>query len=221
MSFSPVQSRSTSGTGALNLAFTSANTAKNSIVIVVIASAPGTVSVSDSLGNAYLPHHATFQNAAGTLTAQIYYVLSAKAGANTVTYDPGASTPSALAIHEFPPLVAADAFIAATGTTAAQDSGGVATAFPSELLFGVVAGTESLLGAAPAPGTGYAAAESILSAATTFLTEWQVVAGTGTYDATASVTLGKSGSFNWGAALATFQIAASGSNGAMMMMGAG
>jgi glucose/arabinose dehydrogenase len=136
-----VQSRANQVTsGSTNsLAFSSANTAGNLIVVYVLWSNTGAVSLSDSRGNSYA-------SAVGRTTwgsngsAQIFYAKNVAAGANTVTatFATAISSFGDIYIHEYSgadKVDPVDVTRSATGTSSAMSSGPVATTYATDLLF--------------------------------------------------------------------------------------
>jgi glucose/arabinose dehydrogenase/PKD repeat protein len=172
---------STSGS-TTSLPFTSANTAGNLIVAYVIWNNTGGVSLSDSRGNAYA--------SAGTRTtwgsswsSQVFYAKNIAGGANTVTatFANALSGWGVVYVHEYSgtdrtdPL---DVQTAATGTSAAMNSGNVTTTRANDLLFSGNASSSTVT----AGGTGYT------TRSTTFgnRTQDRIAGAPGTYNATAS-----------------------------------
>jgi len=136
-----VQARANEVTsGSTNsLAFNSANTAGNLIVVYVLWSNTGAVSLSDSRGNSYA-------SAAGRTTwgsnwsAQVFYAKNVAAGANTVTatFATAINSFGAIHVHEYSgidKLNPVDVTRSATGTSSAMSSGPVATTNATDLLF--------------------------------------------------------------------------------------
>lgn len=208
MSIAFVQSRSITGTGTLSLAFSSPNTAGNFLVIGVGAVTSGqTFAVTDS-HNTYssLP---SFLNASGGLELQIFFVGGIAGGANTVQFNPGGSFNGFLALAEFSGINTKDVSASANGAGQSADSGGAATNFANELLFGLVGAidTNNLGISSVTPGTNWTGMETAVDAGTSpsFLTEYQIVSSAGTYDATATIgRVSKSTVASWGAEIVTF-----------------
>ena len=151
-----VQSRANEVTsGSTNsLAFSSANTAGNLIVVYVLWSNTGAVTLSDSRGNSYA-------SAAGRTTwgsnwsAQVFYAKNVAAGANTVTatFATAINSFGAIHIHEYSgidKLNPVDVTRSATGTSSAMSSGPLATTNATDLLF-AAAGSARSSGKAIAP----------------------------------------------------------------------
>jgi len=202
MAIAFVQSKSTVGVGNVPVTFTSDNTAGNFIIVAVAANTgSGSFTMSDTQANSYFTV-VPFASSS-TYNGQIYFAKNVKAGPNTVTFFPGAAVSSLIAVHEFSGLDTVDQVATAAGAGAAQDSTGATTTKNNELLFGFTMGTDSGVSAIT-NGVGFTLAESSLAAGTVFLTQWQIVAAIGTYNSTTTVTLGKGGSYSWGAEIETF-----------------
>lgn len=201
MAISFVQSKSAVGVGNVPVTFTSNNTAGNFIIVAVAAVTPaGTFTISDSQVNSYftvIPFASS-----GTYNGQIYFA-TCKAGANTVTFFPGAAVTSLIAVHEFSGIDIIDQLAAATGAGNAQDSTGATTTRASELLFGFTMGNDTGI-LSITNGAGFTLAESSLAVGTVFLTQWQIVSALGTYNSTTTTTVGKGGGYSWGAEIETF-----------------
>ena len=136
-----VQSRANEvTTGSTNsLAFSSANTAGNLIVVYVLWSNTGAVSLSDSRGNSYAS--ATGRTTWGSNgSAQVFYAKNVAAGANTVTatFATAINSFGDIYIHEYSgvdKVDPVDVTKSATGTGSAMSSGSVATTNATDLLF--------------------------------------------------------------------------------------
>ena len=122
-----------------SLAFGSANTAGNLIVVYVLWSNTGSVSLSDSRGNSYAS--ATGRTTWGSNgSAQIFYARNVAAGANTVTatFATAINSFGDIYIHEYSGIDKVDPVDvtrSATGTSSAMSSGPVATTNATDLLF--------------------------------------------------------------------------------------
>lgn len=207
MAFSIVQSASTSAAGGASVAFSSSNTAGDSLIIVVGENvASDTFTITDSLGNVYISL-AQITNVAPTGVWQVFYCLNCLAGANTVTAScaTGAGT-VILAVHEFSFLAAIDAQGNSSGSGASQSSGNITTNSASELLFAFTGGVGSRINAVSA-GAGWTQAEKQASVTFFTITQWQITTVAGTYSSTTSATIGKGGSADWAAEIASFIIA--------------
>jgi hypothetical protein len=118
-------------TSSMSLAFPSSNTAGNFLIVEATTARPsGTLSISDSEGNTYVPASAPVTDTAQNVTSYLWYVPSCKAGAKTVTVTPGAPGAQEIHISEWSGLSASnpiDGTAAGTGTgtsaTFTQQSG--------------------------------------------------------------------------------------------------
>ena len=170
----------TSGTTA-SLAFTHANTVGNMIVVYMVWDNPGTVTLSDSRGNAYTA--ATAREAFGdNWSAQVFYAPNIIGGSNTVkaTFGTAITSFGIAYVQEYSGLAQAapvDISASAAGTSAAMSSGAVTTTNPNDLLFAAGASDSNVTQA----GTGFT------KRLTDFgnLTEDRVVTTTGSYAGTA------------------------------------
>jgi glucose/arabinose dehydrogenase len=145
-----VQSRANEVTsGSTNsLAFSSANTAGSLIVVFVLWSNAGAVSLSDSQGNGYAS--ATGRTTWGSnWSAQVFYARNVAAGADTVTatFATPISSFGAIHIHEYSgidKLSPVDVARSATGTSSAMSSGPLATTNATDLLFAAAGSARSV-----------------------------------------------------------------------------
>ena len=139
------------------LAFSSNNTAGNLIVAYVIWNNSGSVSMSDSRGNAYTS--AAGRTAWGSgWSSQVFYAKGIAGGANTVTATfanaIGASGWGVMYLHEYSgvdKVSPVDTAATATGTAAAMSSGSISTTNPTDLLFAAGASSSTVT----AGGSGY------------------------------------------------------------------
>jgi hypothetical protein len=193
-----VQSRSIAG---LTLDFSSNVTTGNLLVVVaadINVLVPG-FTISDSQGNSYTSL-ARIDNAAGPSASQLFFAVANATGANTVTITDSSGSPQ-LAIHEISGVSTIDQNTSATGIGNAQDSGPVTTTTAAEFLLGY--SVDILVsGLTLSVGVGWSQAEKLGIA---FITEFQVVAATGTFNATTSTTVGKNGTNHWIAQIVTFK----------------
>ena len=199
-----VQSSATSGTSvaAVSATFPSANTSGNLIIAAVrMSTTTQTVALSDSLGNTYSAAVSQAQSSDGHQLF-IFYAKNIRPGANTVTATfSGSNNHPWLAIFEYSglsPTAPLDHTAHSQGSSAAPNSGAVATTKADELLF-AAAGLPSSFTSTVTSGSGY----SLLQQNTTTsraASEGQSVTVTGTYAGSFSL----SASANWSAALATF-----------------
>jgi glucose/arabinose dehydrogenase len=138
-----------------NLAFSSATTAGNTIVVDVLWSNTASVTLSDSRGNSYAS--ATTRTAWGSnWSAQVFYAKNIAGGSTTVTATFGTAVNSfaIIYIHEYSGLDKVDPLDvtkSATGTASAMSSGAVTTTNGNDLLFAAGASDRTVTQA----GSGY------------------------------------------------------------------
>jgi hypothetical protein len=206
-------SLNSSGTAAA-LAFPANNTAGNFIAVAVRTFLTNqTITVSDSRGNVYLPAVQFNNNADDTVA--LYYAQNIAAGANTVTVTVSTSSTIRFAILEYAGVAASNALdVTATSTLSgvSPSSGTVTTTASGDLLIGVVStGTDATVTA----GSGYAIREAVPAApGTRVMIEDQIQTTAGPASATATL----NSSDIWGAALAAFRRAASGSSTTLTLL---
>jgi hypothetical protein len=191
-----VQSVSTVGIGSIALAYNSNNAAGNLLVVAVGAATNGkTFAVSDTQGNTYQSLSA-LTDVPATSELQIFYVLSCKAGANTVTFDPTVAVAANINLHEFTPVTGIGTPFSSTGTGSPTTSGVSTT--PSGINFAFVGGTPAG-GGIFSPGTGWTSAEgatfNLAISAVALYTMWKL--GGGSTEATATISFGKGGALTW------------------------
>jgi len=167
-----------------SVAFTSANTVGDLIVVQVLWSNTGAVTLTDSRGNTYTA--ATARSTwSGDNSAQTFYAKNVAAGTNTVTAK-FATTLSSYAIvqaHEYSGLDKTnplDGTSSGVGTSATANSGNVTTTGSSDLLF---AGGGAL-GALGTPPTGWTARLNTSGNRTAD----KITTAAGTYNFTSSAT---------------------------------
>jgi len=216
-----VQSGSLTGSNGLSLAFSSNNAAGNCLIVAVMANTNASFVVSDTQGNVY-QQLAALAVPLSSIQMQIFYVTSSRAGANTVSFNPGTTTVSALAIHEFSAASSFDVSASAASSGFSVDSGPATTTAASELIFGYIAGQGTSL-TSLTEGAGFTRGEGSVFATNTvvFLTEYQIVNSTGSYDATGTMSVGKGRSLTWSAEVATFGGIPGSSGGSLFLMGVG
>jgi glucose/arabinose dehydrogenase/chitodextrinase len=172
-------------TGTFNsLAFNSANTAGNLIVVYLAWSNTGSVSISDTRGNAYTSAGSlTTWGASSNRSSQVFYAKNVAGGANTVraTFDTAITSWADMYIHEYSGIDKADPLDVSAvdkGTAAAMNSGSATTTNANDLIFGAGASANTVNQA----GTGFT------SRSTKFgnRTEDKNVTSTGSYKATAN-----------------------------------
>ena len=166
-------------TSSMSLAFPTANTAGDFLIVEATVARPaGTLSISDSAGNTYVPVNAPVTDTKQNVTSYLWYVATCNAGPNTVTVTPG--TPGAQEIHisEWSGLSASnpiDGTAAATGTGTSASSGAITTAATGDLVYGYA----FLLNPA-SPGAGFAS----LTTVNGDLDEYQIQSAPGSVSAT-------------------------------------
>lgn len=206
MSISLVQNTSSApGSANPTLAFSS-NVSKGDILIVAVtygvSGAPTSITDSPAIGT-------TFQSAgpelsannAGSFYGQVFWGIAGGSGSDTVTINSGSNTINQIFLVEFSGPCNLDQFAKAFGAGTAVDSGGVTTRSANEALLGFYIATGS--GSTHTPGSGWTALNG--QGATQFgSTEYQIVSSTGTYNAKATLTTGKSGTPSWAAFIVTF-----------------
>ena len=184
---------------AISATFSSSNTAGNFLIVVGTAARPnGTIAISDTAGNTYIPAIGPVTDSAQDVTAYIWYVPSAMGGANTVTLTP--TSPRALEIHisewsglsTISPL---DQTASATGVGTNASSGFKTPAVDGELIFGY-----TFLFSTATAGTGFTS----LSLVDGDLDEYEIQPAASSVAATFTQTSG-----TWFALMATFKPAGS------------
>ncbi len=199
-----VQSSATAGSNVSNVsaAFPSANVSGNLIIAVVrMSTTTQTVTLADSLGNAYSNAVSQAQSSDGH-QLYIFYAKNIRPGTNTVTATFSASNAHPwLAIYEYSGLSATsplDRTAHAQGSSAAPNSGTITTSSASELLFAATGLPASYTGTTTA-GSGYTLLQQNTTSSRA-ASEGKSVSVAGTYAGNFSL----SSSTNWSAALATF-----------------
>jgi hypothetical protein len=172
----------TTGT-TVSSAFPAANTAGNLIVVFVMWSNTGNVSISDTRGNAYT-------SAVGPTirptnkNQQIFYAKNITGGANTVTATFATSVAGGsgiLYIHEYSGIDTTspvDVTAAASGTGSAMNSGSVNTTNATDLIFGGGGSDNNVTQI----GAGFTSRSTFVGN----ITEDKNVTSTGSYSATAT-----------------------------------
>jgi hypothetical protein len=208
VAFNIVQSASATGVGSASVAFPNSNLANNSLIVIVGENtSPDTFTLSDSLGNTYISIAQIKANNSlgGSGIWQLFYCSLCLGGGNTVSVTAPAGGSVFLAIHEFPFVSPIDAQSSNTGSGNSQTSGNATTTSPAELLFAFTGGVGNAISALSA-GSGWTQAQRSVGGTFCSLTEWQAVTSTGTFDATSTSTVGKSGSIGWAMELVTFVV---------------
>src|SRR4051812_934476 len=180
-----VQSRAkevTSGT-VDSLAFSTANTGGNLIVVYLSWNTTASVTLSDTKGNVYAAAAPVTRWNNNTWSSQVFYAKNIAAGTNTVraTFSSSITAWADLYIHEYSGLdktAPLDVSAAAIGTTAAMSSGAATTTSPSDLIFGAGSST----GTVTAAGSGFTSRRSNFGNRT----EDRIAGAAGPYSATAT-----------------------------------
>jgi glucose/arabinose dehydrogenase/chitodextrinase len=171
----------TSGT-TNNLAFSNATTRGNTIVVAVLWSNTGGVSLSDNRGDAYAP--ATTPTTWGSgWSQQVFYAKNIVGGATTVTatFASAINNFGVMYVHEYSGLDKVnpvDVTKSATGTARSMSSGAVTTTNANDLLFAAASSSASV----NQGGAGY----TTRSTAYGNRTQDRTVTMTGSYTATAT-----------------------------------
>ena len=199
------------GGGSATLAFPANNVAGNFIAVATRAFFPNQIfTVSDTRGNVY--RRALTLNNSTDDTLAIFYAENIAAGPNTVRV--ATSTPASLrlAILEYAGIARANALdVTATAalSSASPSSGSATTTAPGDLVIGVFS-TQSYR--TITAGSGYTTREAVSAAPSTVLmVEDRILATAGAVSATATLNT----SDLWGAALAAFKPASSGTSAAL------
>lgn len=180
--------------GTMGVSFPSANTAGDFLIVTGTAARPaGTLTISDTLGNVYVPAVGPLSDAAQEVNIYVWYVANSKGGPNTVTVTPTAARALEIHVSEWSGILGASpvdqtAFAVGSGTLAATPA--VSTA-AGELVFGY-----TFIGNNASPGSGF----TPLSLVNGDLDEYLIQAAAGT----ASVTFTQQ-SGPWNAVLVTFR----------------
>ena len=179
----------------ISTAFTTSNTAGNFLIVSgTIARPSGSLSVSDTLGNTYLPVSSPVTDSAQNVTSYLWYVPSCKGGANTVTLTPAVAGALEIHVSEWSGISATnpvDTFASAVGTGTTASSGPATTTVNGELIYGYT----FLLNTAAA-GTGFTG----MTLVNGDLDEYQIQPTAGSVPATFTQTNG-----TWFARVATFR----------------
>jgi hypothetical protein len=184
-----------SSASAISTSFTAANTAGNFLIVSgTIARPAGTLSISDTAGNTYIPVTTPVTDANQATTSYLWYVPVCKGGVNSVTLTPASAGALEIHVSEWSGVSATypvDAFASAAGTGATVSSGSVTTTANGELVYGYT----FLLNTATA-GSGFAG----MTLVNGDLDEYQIQSSAGSIAATYSQQSG-----TWFARVATFR----------------
>ena len=168
---------------SISVGFKSPNVAGHLIIAYVIWNNTGSVSLSDSRGNAYISAVGPTTFDSGKSSAQVFYAKNIAAGANTITatFATSVTTYGILYIHEYSgldPTAPLDVVAAGSGTSTSMNSGSVTTKNANDLLFGAGVSTYGVTKA----GTSYV----IRSTDFGNISEDRSVSAVGSYNATAT-----------------------------------
>ena len=137
--------------GTLNsLAFSSANTTGNLIVVYLMWTNTDSVSVTDTRGNAYTSIGSrTMWGANSNNSSQVFYAKNVAAGSNTVraSFATAISSSADMYIHEYSGIDKADPLDVSAvnrGTAAAMNSGSATTSNANDLIFGAGASASAV-----------------------------------------------------------------------------
>ena len=175
---------------SLSIAFNSANTAGNMIIVGVYFGAQSvSPTVTDTQGNTYgSADNATNQVTDGHETC-VFHSSNIHAGANTVTVSFGASYAfNAITVAEVSVVSALDKTAAAqnNGSTSPSSGNTATTTAANEFLFGHIGGSGASGGATPEAGWTAICTNTIGGGFTSFA-EYKIVSSTGAYAATATL----------------------------------
>jgi chitodextrinase len=168
---------------SISVGFNSSNVAGHLIVAYVIWNNIGSVSLSDSRGNAYISAVGPTTFDSGKSSAQLFYAKNIAGGPNavTATFSTSVTAYGILYIHEYSGLdttAPLDVVAAASGTNANMNSGSVTTKNASDLLFGAGVSTLGVTNA----GTSYVVRSTDFGN----ISEDRNVSAVGSYNATAT-----------------------------------
>jgi hypothetical protein len=124
----------------ISATFTAPNTAGDFVLVSgTIARPAGTLSISDTLGNTYIPVTTPVTDTNQDVTSYLWYVPSCKGGTNSVNLTPTVAGALEIHISELSGISSTypvDSFASATGTGTSASSGAVATTAAGELIYG-------------------------------------------------------------------------------------
>jgi len=125
---------------SISATFTANNTAGDFLLVQgTVARPSGSLAISDTLGNTYIPVAAPATDPNQNVTSYVWYVPICKGGANTVTLTPVVAGALEIHVSEWTGLSATypvDASTSAAGTGANVSSGAVTTTTGGELVYG-------------------------------------------------------------------------------------
>jgi hypothetical protein len=184
-----------SSVASISATFSSTNTAGNFLIVTGTAARPaGSIVISDTAGNTYIPALGPLTDVPQDVTAYIWYVPSCRGGANTITLTPGAPRAMEIHISEWSGLATnapLDQTASASGFGTAASSGSVTTAVNGELIFGY-----TFISNSATAGTGF----TPLTLVNGDLDEYQIQATAGPVAATFTQASG-----DWFVLMATFK----------------
>ena len=203
-----VQATSVQGTGVASVAkaFPNGNTAGNLIIAFVrMSSTSQTVTLSDSLGNAYAKAVSQTHTTDGH-QIHVFYAANIRGGANTVTAAfSGTNSHPWLAVYEYQGLSTTsplDKTASTQGSGASVNSGPTATTATANQLVFAGTGLPASWTAQLTAGSGYTVLQHNCSGATSpGANEGQTTSATSSYSGTFTL----SASASWTAAVATFK----------------
>jgi chitodextrinase len=168
---------------SVSVTFSNANAAGNTIVAYVVWDNSGSVSLSDSRGNAYISAIGPTKYSSDRTNAQVFYSKNVAGGTNTVTatFATAITAWGILYIHEYSgldPVSPLDAAVAASGSQSSMNSGSLATTRVNDLLFAAGESNRSVTKV----GSGY----TTRSTSYGNITEDRIASATGSYNATAT-----------------------------------
>jgi hypothetical protein len=124
---------------SISATFPSGNTAGNFLIVTGTAARPaGTITISDTAGNTYLPALGPVTDPGQDVTGYIWYVPTAKGGPNTVTLTPASPRAMELHVSEWAGLASVspvDQIASAAGSGTNVSAGPVVTTTAGELVF--------------------------------------------------------------------------------------
>jgi hypothetical protein len=166
----------------LSAAFNAATTAGNTIIVYVVWSNSGSVTLTDSRGNQFVSVGGPV-GWGSSYSAQVFYATNIAGGTDTVTatFRNSVSSFGVIYTHEYAGINAVnpvDATAAASGSSASMNSGSVATTSSNDLVFGAGVSGSSVTAA----GTGFAVRDLTYGN----ITEDRTASTPGTFSATAT-----------------------------------
>ena len=197
-SFVQVNHNQISSGTSTSVAFKASTAAGNTIVVYVIWSNTGNVTMTDSRGNTFVNVGSPVSWGTG-YRAQIFYASNSTAGADTVTatFQTSVTSFGVIYAHEYAGISATspvDVTVSASGSSASLNSGTATTTSANDLIFGAGVSDNTVTAA----GSGFTSRDSAYGN----ITEDRVAASLGSYAATASHNGAK-----WGMQMVAFRAA--------------